>query len=65
MVSNLITGANFIGRESNSHYHAHMHCLRQASPSFSGGDLVVPEDVKKVLSPVQKFYLITCLQAVL
>ena len=27
MVSNLTTGAQFLGKESNSHYHAHMSCL--------------------------------------
>ena len=32
MVSNLITGAQFLGKESNSHYHAHE--LSQAGKSF-------------------------------
>ena len=42
MVSNLATGTQFLGRESNSHYHTHMVCLMQASHSFEGRDLVIP-----------------------
>ena len=65
MVSNLITGAQFLGKESNSHYHAHMSCLRLVSPLFKGSDLVVPEDVKVLLTPFQKIFLTTCLQVAL
>ena len=65
MVSNLITGAQFLGKESNSHYHAHMSCLRLASLLFEGSDLVVPEDVKVLLPPFQKIFLSMCLQVVL
>ena len=54
MVSNLITGAQLLGKETNSHYHAHMSCLRLASPSFKGSDLVVPEDVKVLLTSFQE-----------
>ena len=31
LVSNLSTGSQFLGRESNSHYHLHMKCLSQHS----------------------------------
>ena len=40
LVSNLATGAQFMGKESNSHYHAHMACLQQVCPSFKGTDLI-------------------------
>ncbi len=39
MVSNLSTGAQFMGRESNSHYHLHLHCIRIACSSFHGSML--------------------------
>ena len=35
LISNLITGAQFLGKESNSHYHAHLKCLRVADSSDS------------------------------
>lgn len=62
MVSNLATGTQFLGRESNSHYHAHMWCLKKASNSFEGSDLVIDEAVKARLTPFQKIYLVSCLQ---
>lgn len=62
MVSNLATGTQFLGRESNSHYHALMACLRQAKSSFTGTDLVIPVDVKENLTSFQKIFLVTCLQ---
>ena len=65
MVSNLTTGAQFLGKETNSHYHAHMSCLRLASPLSKGSDLVVPEDVDILLTPFQKIFLTTCLQVAL
>jgi hypothetical protein len=34
-----------LGRESNSHYHAHKSCLTKAD-TFSGQKLVIPPDVK-------------------
>lgn len=63
MVSNLATGMQFLGRESNSHYHAHMRCLRMVKSSFMGRDLVIPTTVQENLTPIQKIYLATCLQA--
>lgn len=62
MVSNLATGTQFLGRESNSHYHTHMFCLKQAKNSFKGSDLVIPADVKEKLTPYQQIFLVTCLQ---
>ena len=51
-----------MGKESNSHYHAHMKCLKIVDSSFSGGCLVIPEDLVPKLSVYQKVYLSTCLQ---
>ena len=62
LVSNLITGIQFLGRESNSHYHLHMMCLKLAKPSFTGEELVIPDEVKSKLTAFQKVYLITCIQ---
>ena len=39
LVSNLTTGVQFLGRESNSHYHAHKSCLTKADATFSGQKL--------------------------
>ena len=57
LVSNLATGVQFLGKESNSHYHAHRVCLVKADATFSGAKLVVPPDVKEN----QRMYLATCL----
>ena len=62
LVSNLHTGTEFLGRESNSHYHLHMECLKPAQPSFSGDQLVILDEVKGKLTTFQKVYLITCIQ---
>ena len=62
LVSNLATGTQFLGRESNSHYHLHMMCLKAADESFKGGDLAIPDDVKAKLNNLQKVYLATCFQ---
>ena len=48
-----MTGMHFLGRESNSHYHVQMACLKLACPSFSGPQLIVPPDVKAKLTPEQ------------
>ena len=38
MVSNLVTGMQFLGKESNSHYNVHTRCLRrQTARSWEGG----------------------------
>ena len=62
LVSNLSTGVQFLGRESNSHYHAHKVCLMKADPAFSGAKLVVPDDLRDKLNPFQKVYIATCLE---
>ena len=62
LISNTITGAQFLGKESNSHYHAHIKCLRIADSSFTGDHLVIPEDVLVKLTIFQKVYLTTCLE---
>ena len=51
-----------MGKESNSHYHAHMKCLKIVDSSFSGDCLVIPEDLVPKLSVYQKVYLSTFLQ---
>jgi len=53
LVQNTMTGMHFLGRESNSHYHVQMACLKLACPSFSGPQLIVPPDVKAKLTPEQ------------
>ena len=59
LVSNVATGATFLGRESNSHYHLHMSCITRADPTFeTSRDLVVPTTLK--LNFYQKVYLSTC-----
>jgi len=45
LVSNLVNGSQFLGRESNSHYHLYMQCLRKADPMFMSKDLVIPEEI--------------------
>ena len=62
LISNPITGTQFLGKESNSHYHAHMKCLKIVDSTFSGDRLVVPEDLVPKLTVYQKVYLNTCLQ---
>ncbi len=62
LVSNLSTGVQFLGRESNSHYHAHMNCLKIADASFTGQKLIIPDEVLVKLDTYQKVYLSTCLE---
>ena len=50
LVSNLSTGSQFLGRESNSHYHLHMKCLSTVCPAFNGRLLEIPHNVKANLS---------------
>ena len=51
----------FIGRESNSHYHLYMVCLKAADSTFAEDqDLVVPDDVKASYNDYQKVCLILC-----
>ena len=60
LVSNLSTGSQFLGRESNSHYHLHMKCLSTVCPAFNGRMLEIPHNVKANLSLMQKMYLNCC-----
>lgn len=59
LVSNLATGAQFFGKESNSHYHLRLSCLRGADPNFTGANIVIPTEVKNVLSTNQRMCLMT------
>ena len=61
LISNLTTGTQFLGRESNSHYHLHMRCLSAADASFTGQNLNIPEGLKSKLTSTQKIYFITCI----
>jgi len=62
LVSNLATGVHFLGKESNSHYHAHKLCLVKADAKFSGTKLVLLPDLRGKLNPYQRLYLATCLE---
>ena len=62
LVLNLLTGVQFLGRENNSHYHAHMSCLKIADASFTGQKLIIPDEVLVKLDTYQKVYLSTCLE---
>lgn len=62
-MSNLSTGVQFLGRESNSHYHAHKSCLTNADATFNGQKLVILPDVRaKLNNNYQKVHLSTCLE---
>ena len=64
LVSYLATGIQFLGKESNSHYHLHMACLKAADSAFTGDqDLVIPDEIKIKLNNFQKVYLISCFKA--
>jgi len=57
LVSNLVTGLQFLGKESNSHYHFDLHCIRAAEPTFSPGELVIPDDVRSSLSDTHRHFI--------
>ena len=61
LISNIATGVQFLGKESNSHYHLHLSCLKSAEMTFTGKDLMVPDNIKPALTAVQKMYLATCI----
>ena len=44
---------NFLGRESDSHYHVQLACLKLACSPFSALQLIVPPDVKAKLTSEQ------------
>ena len=53
LVSNLSTGTQFLGKESNSYYHLHIACLKAADCTFNrDSDLVIPDEV---ISNLQTF----------
>ena len=64
MISNVVTGVQFLGRESNSHYHCCLSCLQVIArlAPFQGVNLVVPDEVRSKLNQYQKLYLLTRLQ---
>ncbi len=57
MVKNMSTGVNILGRESNSHYHAALVCVRKADFTFTGSKLIIPTDVKQNLTTYHKHFL--------
>ena len=59
LISNPTTGTQFWGRESNSHYHANMMCLKKVSGLF---EIEIPKELIPKLTIFQKVYLMTCLQ---
>jgi len=64
LICNLATGVQFLRKESNSHYHLHLSCLRGADISFTTRDLMVSDDIKNALLVVQKMYLTACFDIV-
>lgn len=60
IISNPLTGAQFLGKESNSHYHANMVCPKKVDSSF---EIDVPKDLLPKLTIFQKVYLMTCLNS--
>jgi hypothetical protein len=58
--SRLSTGSQFLGRESNSHYHLHMKCLSTVCPSIHGSQPEIPDSVKVKLNLTQLMYLYSC-----
>lgn len=62
LVSNLSTGIQFLGRESNSHYHLRLSCLKTVNPGFVGDDIVIPDEIKAQLTNYQKIYLMSCIR---
>lgn len=64
LIFNMVNQTQFLGRESNSHYHCLLRCLKTVSPQFKGSDLVIPDAVRAVLTPFQKVCLINFIQGV-
>ena len=57
LITNSLTGLQFWAKESNSHYHARLACLKMACLSFQSKDLVIPYEIKSCLTIYQKSYL--------
>ena len=49
LVLNLLTGMQFLGKESNSHYHAHINCPKKADATFHGHKLMIPLEASEAL----------------
>ena len=61
LVSNMTTGTQFLGKESNSHYHLRLACLQVADPNFTGNSIVIPSEVKNNFTAYQKVNMISCI----
>ena len=61
LVSNLATGKQFFGRESNSHYHLRMQCIKAVETSFEAKEMVIPEEVEQRLKSEQNLRVDCCL----
>ena len=60
LISNMTTGVQFLGKESNYHYHLHKSCLTAADATFNCSEIVIPDLVRTNLTAYQKIYLTTC-----
>ena len=60
IISNLATGTQFLGKETNSHYHLKISCIKAADHTFQGPELVIPQAIKERLTTCQKTYLEIC-----
>lgn len=45
-------------KEQCCHYHPRLECLTAAEPTFVGPSLVIPSDVKCVLTVIQKMHVL-------
>ena len=54
LVSNMDTGVQFLGKESNFHYHAHKLCLLKADAKFNGRERVMPPELREKLNFLPK-----------
>ena len=45
LISNLSTGTQFLGRESNSHYHLRLSCLKTANGFVGYDEMIIPDDI--------------------
>ena len=58
IISNLATGTQFLGKETNSHYHLKISCtcIKAANHTFQRLELVIPQAIKEQLTTCQKTY---------
>ena len=57
VISNPSTGDQMLTKESPSHYHPKLSCIRMVCPSFCKTNLVVPPELSLRLTAVHKAYL--------